>query len=114
MLPGAGFTLPDGLGSISFDGYQRWVKLQVSQTPGNTMTLISLMVGVAGLCVSLFVRPRRLFIRIADGEAVAGGLDRADAATGLDDEVAALLASVTVPGHNGGAPAVETKEGPQT
>ncbi len=114
MLPGAGFTLPDGLGSISFDGYQRWVKLQVSQTPGNTMTLISLMVGVAGLCVSLFVRPRRLFIRIADGEAVAGGLDRADAATGLDDEVAALLASVAVPGHNGGAPPVDTKEGPQT
>ena len=114
MLPGAGFALPDGLGSITFDGYQRWVKLQVSQTPGNTMTLISLMVGVAGLCVSLFVRPRRLFIRIADGEAVVGGLDRADAATGLEEEVAALLATVAVRGHNGGAPAQETKEGHRT
>jgi len=104
MLPGAGFTLPDGLGSISFDGWQRWVKLQVSETPGNAMTLISLAVGLAGLSVSLFVRPRRLFVRVTDGEATAGGLDRADAATGLEDEVAGLLASVAPAGHNGVAP----------
>ena len=114
MLPGAGFALPDGLGSISFEGWDRWVKLQVSRTPGNTMTLISLIVGVAGLSVSLSVRPRRLFVRIVDGEALAGGLDRADAASGLDDEVAGVLASVTDRVHNGGAPSQQMKEGPET
>lgn len=103
MLPGAGFMLPDGLGSISFDGWQRWVKLQISQTPGNMLTLISLTIGVIGLCVSLFVRPRRLFVRVADGVATVGGLDRADAASGLDVEVAELLAAtnLTAAVHNG-------------
>ena len=109
MLPGADMPLPDGLGSISFDGWQRWVKLQVSQTPGNALTLISIIVGVAGLTVSLFVRPRRLFVRLGDGVATVGGLDRTDAAGGLDIEVADLLAAVTgsadpgAAGHNGDA-----------
>lgn len=92
MLPGGGFQLPDGLGSISFDGWSRWVNLQVSQTPGNPLTLISLTLGLLGLCVSLTVRPRRLFLRLADAEASVGGLDRADAASGLAEEVAGLLA----------------------
>ena len=92
---GGGMTLPDGLGSITFDGWDRWVKLQVSDTPGNLLTLIAIAVGVAGLCVSLFVRPRRLFVRVTDVEATAGGLDRADAASGLPEEVAALLAATT-------------------
>lgn len=110
MLPGAGFTLPDGLGSVSFDGWQRWVKLQVSETPGNTMTLISLIIGVVGLCVSLFVRPRRMFLRIADGRAVVGGLDRVDAAAGLEQEAADLLATAAHTGHNGGSPTSPEEE----
>ncbi len=94
LTPGTGFTLPNELGTVTFDGWSRWVKLQVSQTPGNTLTLISLMVAVAGLCVSLYVRPRRLFVRLKDGEAVVGGLDRTDVATGLTDEVAQLSDAV--------------------
>ena len=95
LMPGAGIELPDGVGSITFDGWQRWVKLQVSDTPGNLLTLIAITIGVAGLCVSLFVRPRRMFVRVAAGRADVGGLDRVDAAGGLDLEVAALLATVT-------------------
>lgn len=104
MLPGAHMSLPDDLGSVSFDGYKRWVRLQVSETPGNLLTLLAISVGVIGLTLSLYIRPRRLFVRIADGEVVVGGLDRTDTATGLDEEVAALLGAVTgEPGHNGGA-----------
>ncbi len=94
LTPETGITLPDGLGTVSFDGWSRWVKLQVSQTPGNTLTLVSLLVAVAGLCVSLFVRPRRLFVRVDGTEAVVGGLDRTDAATGLEEEVADLTRAV--------------------
>lgn len=90
LTPGSGIDLPNGLGSVTFDGWSRWVKLQVSSTPGNILTLVSLLVAVAGLCVSLFVRPRRLFVRFTGESAAVGGLDRTDAATGLDDEVAAL------------------------
>lgn len=103
MLPGAKMTLPDELGSVSFDGYQRWVRLQISQTPGNLMTLIAISVGVVGLTMSLYIRPRRLFVRFSDGEVTVGGLDRTDTATGLDDEAASLLEAATgSQGHNGG------------
>ncbi|MGO1383976.1 MAG: cytochrome c biogenesis protein ResB [Arachnia sp.] len=94
LTPGTGIELPDGLGTVTFDGWSRWVKLQVSQTPGNTLTLVSLIVAVAGLSVSLFVRPRRLFVRVDGSAAVVGGLDRTDAATGLEEEVAALTLAV--------------------
>lgn len=107
MAVGAGFTLPDDLGSITFDGWERWVKLQVSDTPGNAMTLASILLGLIGLSLSLAIRPRRLFIRVGAEHVVVGGLDRADAASGLDDEVASLLAAATktLPtGHNGDAP----------
>ncbi len=95
LSPGTGLTLPNGLGTVTFDGWSRWVKLQVSQTPGNTLTLVALMVAVAGLCVSLFVRPRRLFVKLGDAAAVIGGLDRTDTATGLEDEVAGLTLAVS-------------------
>ena len=104
LTVGTGVTLPDGLGSITFDGWQRWVKLQVSETPGNRMTLLAISIGVLGLCVSLFVRPRRLFVKVEGEEVVVGGLDRTDAAGGLDEEVAELLTVATGPpetGHNG-------------
>ncbi|HSN43506.1 MAG TPA: cytochrome c biogenesis protein ResB, partial [Propionibacteriaceae bacterium] len=53
---------------------------------------------VFGLCLSLFVRPRRLWIRPItrpDGSLglEAAGLDRADARTGLSDDVAELMAA---------------------
>ena len=69
LTPGTGTELPDELGTVMFDGWSRWVKIQVSSTPGNLLSLISLAVAVAGLCVSLFVRPRRLFVRFTDGRA---------------------------------------------
>lgn len=92
--PETGITLPDGLGSITFDGWSRWVKLQVSRTPGNILTLVALSLAVAGLCVSLFVRPRRLFVRLDGASAVIGGLDRTDTATGLEEEASELADAV--------------------
>lgn len=92
LKPGQGFDLPNGLGSVSFDGWSRWVKLQVSTTPGVTLALISLAVSIAGISVSLFVRPRRLWVKITESGVEVGGLDRADASPGLDDDVAALAA----------------------
>ena len=37
---GDGVELPDGKGSIQLDGWVRWVKLQVSDTPGVTISLV--------------------------------------------------------------------------
>lgn len=100
LAPGNSYTLPNGLGSITFDGWSRWAQLQISRTPGLWLTVGSIAAAVLGLCLSLFMRPRRLWIRFlpqADGTmlADAGGLDRADARTGLSDDVRALVAAAT-------------------
>jgi cytochrome c biogenesis protein len=97
---GDGVNLPDGKGSIQLDGWVRWVKLQIGDTPGVPISLIALGFAVAGLCLSLFVRPRRVWIRVRDGEPghrvlEVGGLDRADARAGLTDDVAELAAQLS-------------------
>ena len=97
---GDGVNLPEGKGSIQLDGWVRWVKLQIGHTPGVPISLVALGFAVAGLCLSLFIRPRRLWIRVRDGEAghrvlEVGGLDRADARAGLTDDVAELAAELS-------------------
>jgi len=99
LTVGQGVTLPDGKGSIQLDGWVRWVKLQVSDTPGVPISLAAIAAAVAGLCLSLFVRPRRVWVRVreeADGRSVVevGGLDRADARAGLSEDVADLAAEL--------------------
>ena len=99
---GDGVNLPDGKGSIQLDGWVRWVKLQVGATPGVPISLIALGFAVAGMCLSLFVRPRRVWIKVRGGEAgrrvvEIGGLDRADARAGLTEDVAELAAEVSRP-----------------
>ncbi|MDN5726628.1 MAG: cytochrome c biogenesis protein ResB [Propionibacteriales bacterium] len=84
-------ALPNGKGSISFDGYKRWVKLQVSRTPALPVTAGAIGLAVVGLCLSLFIRPRRLWVRVTDEGIEAAGLDRASGRTGLDDDVVDLL-----------------------
>ena len=87
--------LPDGKGSIQMDGWVRWVKLQVGETPGLPISLGAVGAAVLGLCLSLFVRPRRVWIRTSDPEdgsslVEIGGLDRADARAGLAEDVEEL------------------------
>jgi cytochrome c biogenesis protein len=97
---GNGVNLPDGKGSIQLDGWVRWVKLQIGETPGVPISLLALGFAVAGLCFSLFIRPRRVWIRVREGEAgrsvvEVGGLDRADARAGLTEDVAELAAELS-------------------
>lgn len=95
---GQAMDLPDGAGSVAFEGYQRWVKLQISHTPGMLLLLGSCVVAVLGLCLSLFIRPRRVWVRVREVDGVrmveVAGLDRADARSGLVDEIESLAAVV--------------------
>ncbi len=89
--------LPDGAGSITFNGLKPWVQLQVSQEPGKIIPLVGVLSAITGLLFSLFIRPRRTWIRIRDtdrGTAIeAAALDRVpggDPATHIADVAAAL------------------------
>lgn len=107
---GQSTTLPDGT-VVSFDGYKRWVSMQVSHDPGQTWVLISAVVMMAGLLVSLLIRRRRIWIRLVpepaagadptgddDGQrrtvVEVAGLARTDQAgwgEGFDEQARALL-----------------------
>lgn len=102
LRPGDSYKLPNQLGTITFDGWSRWANLQISRTPGLWLTVASIGLAVCGLCLSLFIRPRRLWIRVLPGDGgtmqslvEAGGLDRADARTGLADDVLGLVTAAT-------------------
>ncbi|MCW2812439.1 MAG: resB [Friedmanniella sp.] len=100
LQPGATVDLPDGQGSIQMSGVTRWVKLQVGDAPGIPISLGAIGFAVFGLCLSLFIRPRRVWIRVLPAEGghslvEVGGLDRADARGGLTEDVAELAAELS-------------------
>lgn len=72
--------LPDSAGTITFDGLDRWVKLQISDTPGKSLALSGVVLALLGLLGSLFIRPRRAWVRVGSrgGRTLVevGGLDR--------------------------------------
>ncbi|MEQ6902403.1 cytochrome c biogenesis protein ResB [Nocardioides sp. YIM 152588] len=63
LQPGDTRELPDGLGSVTFEGVEPWVRVQISQTPGKEVALIGVVLALIGLCGSLFIRPRRVWVR---------------------------------------------------
>jgi cytochrome c biogenesis protein len=95
--------LPDGSGSIRFDGVDRWVKLQVSNSPGKGIALGGVLLGIVGLMGSLFIRPRRTWVRVRrrDGRTVVelAGLDRSSGGdlAGEVDELERLLKQPSQP-----------------
>jgi len=86
LQPGDTVRLPDGLGSVTFEGVRPWVRVQISQTPGKEVALAGVVLALIGLCGSLFIRPRRVWVR-ARGAAAA---DQGDTMDGTVVEVAVL------------------------
>jgi len=95
LRPGGRFTLPNGAGSVTFDGLQRWANVQVDCDPGAGLVLGGAIAAVVGLCGSLFLRRRRWWVRAGvDGAGrtvvEVAGLDRNDS-TDLSEEMADLV-----------------------
>jgi cytochrome c biogenesis protein len=57
-------SLDGGAGSVTFDGYDRWVRLQIGKAPGKVVPLVGVLAAIVGLLGSLFVRPRRTWVRV--------------------------------------------------
>jgi cytochrome c biogenesis protein len=97
LRPGESVKLPNGLGTVSFDGLKPWVKIQISQTPGKWIALTGVVMALIGLLGSLFIRPRRVWVRARDEEGgtlvEVAALDRSGGGdmTSLVDELVATL-----------------------
>ena len=99
LQPGDTVELPDGLGSVTFEDVETWQRIQISQTPGKKVALLGVVLALLGLMGSLFIRSRRVWLRVtrgADGTVVEiAALDRSgggDPDAVLSDLVAALQA----------------------
>jgi cytochrome c biogenesis protein len=80
LRPGEKVSLGNGQGSIRFDGYDRFVKLSITRQPGKVVPLVGVLSAIVGLLGSLFIRPRRTWVRAHadDGRTVVevAALDR--------------------------------------
>ncbi|MFJ4331215.1 MULTISPECIES: cytochrome c biogenesis protein ResB [unclassified Streptomyces] len=78
-------TLPNGAGSVTFNGVQEWAGFQVTRQPGSGWALGGAVIAILGLAGSLFIRRRRVWVRAvrgADGVTVVemAGLGRSESA----------------------------------
>ncbi|MGW9414842.1 cytochrome c biogenesis protein ResB [Arthrobacter cupressi] len=63
LVPGKTYTLPDGKGSITFDGIKKYVGVDIHHNPGQVSALFFALLAVAGLVVSLYLNRRRVWVR---------------------------------------------------
>lgn len=68
LKPGTSQTLPDGKGSISFDGVKRYIGVDIHHNPGQLYALIFALLAVGGLVTSLYVNRRRVWVRTGTHE----------------------------------------------
>lgn len=61
---GETMELPDGAGSVTFDGVARFGNFQVAYDPGKEIALAAAVLLLIGLTVSLTVRRRRVWVRV--------------------------------------------------
>ena len=83
LRPGEMWELPEGTGTIEFVGLERWASFQIAHDPGKEPALISAALALVGLMLSLFIRRRRVWVRVSaeeSGDTVVqvAGLMRSD------------------------------------
>lgn len=97
LSPGLSIDLPEGLGTVTFDGLDRFVALDLRNDPTIPWLLLFAVAGLAGITASLLLPHRRLWVRVSAGEngetvAEAAGLSRRQDA-GLAQQVRSALDS---------------------
>ncbi|NKY96676.1 cytochrome c biogenesis protein ResB [Nocardiopsis alborubida] len=68
MEIGDTWELPDGAGSITFSGYKDYISIQINRDGARLPALAAASLIVVGLIITLFVRPRRVWVRATRGE----------------------------------------------
>ncbi|MFS0718893.1 cytochrome c biogenesis protein ResB [Arthrobacter sp. 1P04PC] len=91
---GQTYTLPEGKGSISFDGLKRYIGVDIRTVPGQAGVLVFSLLAVAGLITSLYVNRRRVWVRAGNNEDGRTMVEYGLLARGEDHRLAAEAAAV--------------------
>ncbi|MFA7324875.1 MAG: cytochrome c biogenesis protein ResB, partial [Candidatus Nanopelagicales bacterium] len=93
LAPGQSWKLPDGSGAVTFVGFKRWASFQIAQDPGKEVALLAVAIAILGLTLSLFIRRRRVWVKVIEREGVTvvqlAGILRTST---VDDEDIGVLA----------------------
>ncbi|OQR60067.1 cytochrome C biogenesis protein [Streptomyces maremycinicus] len=68
LKPGETMTLPNGAGSVTYEGTQEWANFQVTQQPASGWALGGAIAAIFGLAGSLFLQRRRVWVRAVKGD----------------------------------------------
>ena len=104
LAPGETWELPDGLGSITFDGLAEFGNFQIARDPGRLVALVGAVAAILGVMGSLLIQRRRVWVRAIPDEqgrtlVTVAGLARTDA-PGLGAEVDRLAAEISGAGQS--------------
>jgi cytochrome c biogenesis protein len=93
LTPGDTDDLPDGMGTIEFEGLARYVGLDIHHDPTQVWVLGFALAAVLGLLTSLFIPRRRMWIKAVSGSGDVT-LEYAGLARGEDPALAAAVAEL--------------------
>ncbi|WP_371644440.1 cytochrome c biogenesis protein ResB [Streptomyces sp. NBC_00597] len=98
LLPGETMELPNGAGTVKFEGIERWATFTITRQPGSGLALAGAIAAIGGLAASLFIQRRRVWVRAAAGEdgvtvVEMAGLGRSESAK-LPEELGQLAAAL--------------------
>jgi cytochrome c biogenesis protein len=110
LRPGESWELPEGNGTVTFDGYVEWASFSVARDPGKELALLASVIAMVGLAASLLIRRRRVWVRATAGSGgvtvvEVAGLTRSEHASVSDevDELAGALPATGASGPTSGA-----------
>ncbi|WP_406494564.1 cytochrome c biogenesis protein ResB [Streptomyces sp. NBC_01604] len=68
LKPGETMQLPDGAGSVTYEGTKEWANFQITRQPGSGWALGGSVAAIFGLAGSLFIQRRRVWVRAVKGD----------------------------------------------
>lgn len=89
LAVGESAELPNGLGSVRFDGLLRYASLDVAFNPGGIWVLIFSFVALIAIVISLSITRRRIWVRVGHERIEYAGLARGD-----DDQLDQILSEI--------------------
>ena len=90
LTEGETVDLPDGLGTIEFEGLRRFISVDIHHDPTPGWALLFAVLILGGLLVSLFVPRRRMWVKAVG----RGRLEYAGLARGEDPTLEAAVADL--------------------